>query len=70
MAAEPVDYKRLCRASDLSDHFTGHFEVETYAWGVIPSAFRRPSLVDDISKELEYFESVANDVYCATRTSS
>jgi hypothetical protein len=43
----------------LSDFFTGHYEVETYAWTVLPRMLRQQnSLVDDVCRELTYFKSL------------
>lgn len=36
-----------------------HFEVETYAWGVLPEELRRARLSDGIAKELQWFSEVA-----------
>lgn len=43
----------------LADFFTGHYEVETYAWTVLPRMLRKQnSLVDDVCRELAYFKSL------------
>ena len=34
--------------------FTGHLEVETYAWSVLPESHRGTSLAEDIASELRY----------------
>jgi hypothetical protein len=34
-----------------------HFEVETYAWGVLPEALRKRRLADGIADELRWLES-------------
>ncbi|TWU24146.1 Xylose isomerase-like TIM barrel [Novipirellula galeiformis] len=34
--------------------FTGHLEVETYAWTVLPDAMRKRSLAEDVSEELRW----------------
>ncbi|MCO8122262.1 metabolite traffic protein EboE [Stieleria sp. TO1_6] len=34
--------------------FTGHLEVETYAWTVLPAEMRRRGLADDIASELQW----------------
>ncbi|AMV34733.1 hypothetical protein VN12_21585 [Pirellula sp. SH-Sr6A] len=40
-----------------TDHFpAGHFEVETYAWTVLPEEWRQRSLSEGIAKELSWFE--------------
>jgi sugar phosphate isomerase/epimerase len=38
--------------------FTGDYEVETYAWGVLPAELQIPDLAQGIARELEYFLSV------------
>lgn len=38
--------------------FTGHFEVETYAWGVLPKELSAPSLAQGIGRELDFFRSI------------
>ncbi|HUP80054.1 MAG TPA: metabolite traffic protein EboE [Pirellula sp.] len=37
--------------------FTGHFEVETYAWGVLPEAMRLGSLNEGIAKEILWLKN-------------
>lgn len=37
---------------------TEHFEVETYAWNVLPESMREETLAQGIAKELEWFESL------------
>ena len=32
-----------------------HFEVETYAWGVLPAELRRASLADGVAEEMRWF---------------
>ena len=34
--------------------FTGHLEVETYAWSVLPESMRRRGLADDIACEIDW----------------
>ena len=36
----------------------GHFEVETYAWTVLPKEWRQSSLSEGIAKELTWFETL------------
>ncbi len=38
--------------------FTGHYEVETYAWPVLPPSLAQPDLSSGITRELEYFAAV------------
>ena len=35
-----------------------HFEVETYAWNVLPESLREDSLADGIAKELAWFDDL------------
>ena len=37
-----------------AENFTGHLEVETYAWGVLPEPMRRGGLAGDIAREMEW----------------
>jgi hypothetical protein len=34
--------------------FTGHFEIETYAWSVLPSKLRRDSLAEEVAAEFSW----------------
>jgi hypothetical protein len=38
--------------------FTGHYEVETYAWPVLPAELATSDLAQGIAQELQYFESL------------
>lgn len=38
--------------------FTGHYEVETYAWPVLPAELRAEHLADGIAKELNFFQQI------------
>ena len=49
----------LCGPSNLRPEFTGHFEVETYAWGVLPESMREYSLNEGIAEEIQWFKSQA-----------
>lgn len=37
-----------------------HYEVETYAWGVLPGELRQPELAAGIAEELKWFETLAS----------
>lgn len=43
----------LRAVEEFSD--VSHFEVETYAWGVLPPELRQPTLATGIAKELRWF---------------
>ena len=39
-----------------------HFEVETYAWGVLPDELQQPVLADGIAHELRWFQRICEEV--------
>ncbi|MDZ4852515.1 MAG: metabolite traffic protein EboE [Pirellulaceae bacterium] len=41
--------------------FTGHYEVETYAWSVLPESHRERSLAEDIASELRFLRSIVGE---------
>lgn len=41
-----------------TDFPSGHFEIETYAWTVLPEQLRAPKLSDGISSEMKWFEEL------------
>jgi hypothetical protein len=55
-----TDIKRLVDAIKASGEPMPHFEVETYAWNVLPDELRSGTLADGISKELVWFENLMN----------
>jgi hypothetical protein len=47
--------------SALRQHTTcRHFEVETYAWGVLPPELKQPELAAGIAEELQWFDDLWN----------
>lgn len=40
------------------EFFTGHWEVETYAWGVLPNTLAQSDLAAGIARELNWFETL------------
>jgi hypothetical protein len=48
--------------------FTGHWEVETYAWTVMPTEMRTSGLGKDIENELNWFRKVHADAYAQRAT--
>ena len=43
--------------------FTGHVEVETYAWSVMPEAMRKRGLADDIANEMTWLrKAIAHSI--------
>ncbi len=56
---EVVDCLRTLLADQASGRviqFTGHVEVETYAWSVLPESMRRRGLADDIAGEIRWLK--------------
>lgn len=63
----PVDLERLGALETTSGEIAGavraarqlhdckHFEIETYAWNVLPEEHRAPSLAEGIARELAWF---------------
>ena len=47
------DILQCLQATDLQPELT-HFEVETYAWGVLPSELQRSELADGIAQEMSW----------------
>lgn len=45
-----------CLGAARSSPGVTHFEVETYAWGVLPDELQVPNLADGIAKEMRWFE--------------
>ena len=43
---------------DGSTWFTGHYEVETYAWPVLPSELQQPDLAKGIAHELQFAKQI------------
>lgn len=57
--AEVVDCLRTLldgSASGAGIDFSGHLEVETYAWSVLPEAMRRRGLAEDIAGEIRWLK--------------
>lgn len=51
-----------CLRHCQSDQFTGHIEIETYAWSVLPEAMRRRELIDDIVDEFRWLHRAIDSV--------
>ena len=54
------DIGELVSSIQDSDAQTPHFEVETYAWNVLPERLREGSLADGIAHELRWFSDLIN----------
>jgi hypothetical protein len=47
-----------CLAAVKKHSACRHFEVETYAWGVLPDELKQPELAAGIADELQWFETI------------
>ncbi|MCA9133881.1 MAG: metabolite traffic protein EboE [Planctomycetales bacterium] len=56
-ATNYLEQQRQQRTGDVP-WFTGHYEVETYAWPVLPAALAEDDLAAGIARELRYFHDV------------
>jgi hypothetical protein len=56
--SDVLECLRYLRSDRCPVDFTGHLEVETYAWSVLPASMRRRGLADDIAREIEWLRSV------------
>ncbi len=57
--SEVIDCLRTLFAAPASGpamEFTGHIEVETYAWSVLPETMRRRGLAEDIASEIRWLK--------------
>lgn len=52
------DQIQPCIQAVLSHSNCRHFEVETYAWGVLPPELQHAELAEGISQEMEWFKSL------------
>ena len=57
---DATDYleKHSAEETDGNKWFTGHYEVETYAWPVLPPMLAESDLSSGIAKELQYFQAI------------
>ena len=58
---DTLDCLRFLNQCD-SIEFTGHLEIETYAWTVLPHSMRRRGLSEDIAREIFWLRDVVADV--------
>jgi len=67
---EVVDYLATNGQTALDSYpwFLGHYEVETYAWPVLPKELQVNDLADGISKELIAFEAIRQSSISDERT--
>lgn len=45
---------------------SNHFEVETYAWGVLPAELQQPDLAAGIAEEMRWFQGVLDETLTAS----
>jgi len=62
--AEATGYLHAHRDAQVAERpwFTGDYEVETYAWSVLPEELQTPDLAHGIARELEFFQSVLEQI--------
>jgi sugar phosphate isomerase/epimerase len=60
-ATQYVEQHRSDRVAG-TDWFTGHYEVETYAWPVLPPELAVSDLAHGIAEELNYFDSLLKNI--------
>jgi hypothetical protein len=53
---------RECVSAVAAQADTAHFEVETYAWGVLPPELRQPDLASGIAREMTWFADTLKQV--------
>ena len=51
-----------CVQATQADEQLTHYEVETYAWGVLPEELREEKLATGIAKELAWFRELTRKV--------
>ena len=51
-----------CLRIVAAERLTTHFEVETYAWGVLPPELQKSDLAEGIAAELAWFETTWNRI--------
>ncbi len=54
--------KGLADPERQSPEFTGHLEIETYAWTVLPESMRKQGLADEIANEFKWLRRCIIDV--------
>ncbi len=63
--ADVIDCLRTLSADRSSGQpkieFTGHLEIETYAWSVLPESMRRRGLAEDIASEIRWLNRALVD---------
>lgn len=52
--SDVLECLRTIVSRDSGIDFTGHFEVETYAWTVLPESMRKAGLAEDIAHEIKW----------------
>ncbi|MEC9093349.1 MAG: metabolite traffic protein EboE [Planctomycetota bacterium] len=60
LTTSQTEILQCLEATQSIDDLT-HFEAETYAWNVLPTALKKDSLADGISEEIKWLTHLAND---------
>ncbi|MGB7326848.1 MAG: metabolite traffic protein EboE [Rubripirellula sp.] len=61
--AEVLDCLQTLAAPNSAVDFTGHLEIETYAWSVLPESMRKRGLAEDIAGELMWLRRSIMESY-------
>ena len=55
-----ADIRRCVKALEATGKRMPHFEIETYAWNVLPQRLKEPSLANGIAKEIAWFDELVD----------
>lgn len=55
--SDVLECLKFLSEDNLPPDFTGHLEVETYAWTVLPEAMRQRGLAEDIATEVSWLQT-------------
>jgi len=55
--SDVLECLKFLSEDNLPPDFTGHLEVETYAWTVLPEAMRQRGLAEDIANEVSWLQT-------------
>ncbi|MCG8648417.1 MAG: xylose isomerase, partial [Pirellulales bacterium] len=49
-------------SNEAKIEFTGHLEIETYAWTVLPESMRQRGLAEDIASEVTWLQQIVSEL--------
>ena len=58
--SDVLECLKFLSEANLPPEFTGHLEIETYAWTVLPEAMRQRGLAEDIATEVSWLQATLN----------